>query len=364
MLTGVATPPLYSDAPIASVELDALARAPVARRLVELVTTAPERPLVIALCGAAGSGKTSVLRMAGELLVQRSDLRAFAVDAWVAGSAAAVRDAFLQEISRVFEDEGVVSKAEKLRDRLVGVGDVVSAVARFAGVKVDVKGALKPSDDALELEVVKLTQAVGKRITVVIDHLDRLPPAETIALLKTVQRWGRFAYFAFVLGIDRDQLSRDISRADGDDDELGRIVAVELPLPPCDRAQLAAWMRGALADLGEALGLDPTGALALFDAESGLGLELVGNLRQAKRLCNALGAALPLAGPGADLRTACLVELVREQVPAAYPVVVERLPLAGDDAARAQLAADLAPFATGHRRPVIARALLAALTVT
>ncbi len=355
-------PPLYRDAPIAQIEQDVLGRAPVARRLVDIMSENPDQPLVMALCGTAGSGKTSVLHMAGELLAQRTDLRAFALDAWVAGTTAKVQEAFLHEVTRIFEDEGVVSRAEKLRDRLVGVGDAISAVARFAGVKVDVKGALSREGDALQQEVVKLTQAVGKRIICMIDHADRLPATEALALLKLVHRWGGFAYFGFVLAADREHLDRLVRGVDGDDDELERIVSLELQLPPCDRAQLSAWIRGALSDLAASLQLDPAGALALFGAERGLGLDLIGTVRQAKRLCNALGAALPLAMPGADLRTACLVELVREEMPAAHAILLDRLPLATDADARARLAAELAGFAAAHPRPTAAAALLQALT--
>jgi hypothetical protein len=195
-----------------------------------------------------------------------------------------------------------------------------------------------------------------------IDHADRLPATEALALLKLVHRWGGFAYFGFVLAADREHLDRLVRAVDGDDDELERIVSLELPLPPCDRAQLAAWIRGALSDLAASLQLDPAGALALFGAERGLGLDLIGTVRQAKRLCNALGAALPLTGAGADLRTACLVELVREEMPAAHAILIDRLPLATDADARARLAAELAAFATTHPRPAAAAALLQALT--
>ena len=354
-------PPIVSDAPISSAQFDALARAPVAQRLIDVVTQRPELPLVIALCGPAGSGKTSVLRMAGELCAARADLRAFAMDAWIAGDAAHINEDFLREVSLIFEEEKVVGQAEKVRDRLFAFGDYVSAVARFAGVKVDVKGALEKTPDALRDEVLKLTEAIGKRIVVLVDHLDRLPPAEALAVLKLIQRWGTFPYFAFVLGIDRAQMVHSLRRIDGDDDDLARIVSVELPLPPVDRAELAGWMRGGLTDLAHALDVDPSGALALFDAEHGLGLGLVTTLRHAKRLLNALSAALPLAGPGVDLRAAVLTELIREQLPAAYAIMIDQLPYTTDAAARARLHDELLPFATRHPRPMEAARVLEAL---
>lgn len=358
------SPPLYSDAPVYAVELDALGRAPVAKRLVDMVIVRREQPLIIGVCGGAGSGKTSVLRMAGALLAQRADLRAFAMDAWVLGSAKRLTELFVDEVSQIFEDEGVVGTTDKLRDRLVGIGDMVSTVAKFAGVSVDVKGALSLSADALEEELQGLTQAVGKRIVVVIDHLDRLPPEESIAVLKAIHRFGRFSYFAFVLGIDRDQLARDTSRADGDDDIVGRVISVELPLPPCERMRLAAWIRGALSDLAEALELDPTAALELFDIEDGLGLDLVTNLRQAKRLCNTLAAVVPLAGEHADLRRAVLLELVREHMPAAFPLLFEHLALDPGASPSPELAADLEAIVARHRRPSAATRLLSALVAS
>ena len=360
----MSSPPFYSDAPVSSVELDALGRAPVARRLVDMMTVQRDQPLVIGVCGSAGSGKTSVLRMTGELLSLRPDLRAFAIDAWALGSAAKVSEVFVDEISQIFVDEGVASTIDRLREQLLGIGDMVSAVVSFAGADVDVKGALTLSADALEEELRTLTQAAGKRIAVMIDHLDRLPPADSLAVLRTVQRFSKFAYLAFVLGIDRDQLVRDTTRAHGDDDMVSRIIAIELPLPPCDRVRVAAWMRGALADLAELLALDATAALALFDIDDGLGLELVANLRQAKRLHNALAAIVPMAGQAADLRVAVLLELVRAQLPGAYPLVYQHLALHAGAPPNAELRMELDRHVARHRRPTAAAALLSALVAT
>jgi hypothetical protein len=354
-------PPIYSDAPAPGTSFDALARRPVAERLIDLTLIAADLPLVVALCGGAGEGKTSVLHMAGELCAARADLRAFAIDAWAAGDAAKVNDAFLREVSSIFEEERVVGQAEKVRDKLFALGDVVSTVVRFAGVKVDVKGALEKSPDQLREDVMRMTEAIGKRIVVFVDHLDRLPAAEALAVLKLIARWGAFPYFAFVLAFDRDQMARDL-RKDGDADELDRLVAVELPLPAVDRAELAAWVRGGLADLARSLDVDPAPALSLFDVEGGVALAHVTNLRHGKRLLNALAAALPLATAPIDLRHACLVELVRQFLPDAYSTVVDRLPLCTDAASRARLAADVAPIAARDRRPAAAAELIAALT--
>jgi hypothetical protein len=355
-------PPIYSDAPIPGSSFDALTRVPVAQRLLELVMIAADLPIVIALVGPAGDGKSSVLQMAGELCATRGDLRAFALDAWVAGDAVKVNEAFLREVSQIFEEERVVGRVDKVRDRLIDLGDYVSAVVRITGVKVDVKGALEKSPDQLREEVLKLTEAIGKRIVVFVDHLDRLAPIDAVAVLKLIARWGAFPYFAFVLGLDREQMVRNLRRIDGDADDLDRIVAVELPMPPVDRAELAGWVRGGLTDLATAVAVDPGPVLALFDVENGVGIPFVTTLRHGKRLLNALGAALPLLDGPIDLRGACLVEMVRQFVPDAFAIVIDRLPLAIDDAGRARMAAELAPIAARQRRPDAATALFAALS--
>lgn len=283
---------LYSDAPITGAAFDALGSAAIARRLVDLVALpGPTQPLVIGLTGPAGRGKTTVLHLAAERLADRPEARTLALDAWTALDAAHVADAFSTELADLFAAEGVVGGAEKVRDRLVSVGDIVSSVIRLAGVKVDVKGALERSPDKLREEVLKLTQALDKRIVVFVDHLDRLPAREVVGILQFVERWGAFPYFAFVVALEPARLADGLRRAEYDPAALERILTVELALPPIDRAAIAAWVRPAIAELADSLRVDPAPALALFAQPDGAGLDAIPTLRVAKRLINALVAA-------------------------------------------------------------------------
>ena len=342
---------LYSDAPIASTAFDALGRAPVAERLVTLVMETPQQPLVLGLIGGAGTGKTSILRMTGELCAERADLRAFAIDCWIAGDVAKVNEAFLSEVSQLFEAERVVGSTEKVREKLFAVGDYVSAVARFAGAKIDVRGGLERTPDSLRTEVMKHTEAIGKRIVVFLDHLDRMPPADAVGVLKSIARWGTFPYFAFVVAIDRALVAHKLQTIDGNTDDLERVISVELPVPPVDRVALAATVRGGLTDLAKTRGVDPAPALALFEVEGGIGFAAIATPRNAKRFLNALVATL--LAEGVELRTACVVELIRELAPDVHAAVAARFPFTDD---RARLAAELA---TGQSAAVAA--LLAAL---
>lgn len=344
---------VFADAPISSLSFDALGHKEIAARVVDVVTgTDMDQPLVLGVVGSTGCGKTSVQHMTFELLADRAQVRAFAIDAWSAGDAKTVNETFLREISRVFAESKVTGGADKLRDRLLSVGDMVSSVARLAGVNVDVKGALERSPDQLREEVMKLTEMLKKRIVVFIDHVDRLGGADALALFKMLERWGTFPYFAFVVSFDRERVGEHLHRVDGDAGVLDRVVTAELAMPPLDRARLAGWVRTAVMELAESVNVDPAPALALFEAEGGAGLEVLSTVRQAKRLLNALIVTLPLVADRVNLRELCLLELVRERSPRASSIIAERLPLDAASAAKARAELARAEIAKTHSAQV------------
>ena len=275
---------LYSDVPITGASFDAFGRKRVAQRIVELIAIAgTEQPIVIGLVGGAGTGKTSVLHMTSELYAERADMRALSIDAWEAGDAVQVAAQLSDGVTKIFSEAKVVGGAEIVRERLFSAGDVVSTVARFAGVKVDVKGALERSPESLREEVMKLTEALGLRIVVTIDHVDRLPAADQLAVLKLVERWGAFPRFAIVIAVDRPHMA--------DAAIIDRVVGVELALPPIDPAELAEWVRRGVAELAAELGVNAPDLA--FDA--------ITTPRQAKRYLNAVTAAAPLVSGLGDV---------------------------------------------------------------
>jgi len=275
---------LYTDVPITGVAFDTLGRKPVAQRLVELISLAgTEQPIVIGMVGGAGTGKTSVLTMANELYADRADLHALSIDAWDAGDAVAVASQLTDGVTKIFGEAKVVGGGEKIRERLFSAGDVVSTVARFAGVKVDIKGALERSPQSLREEVMKLTEALARRIVVTIDHVDRLPAADQLAILKLVERWGTFPRFAFVVAVDRKAITHDVT--------LDRALGVELALPEVSRGELTALVLRGIAELAGELRVEAPDLV----------VDTIVTPRQAKRYLNAVTAAAPIAGDFGEL---------------------------------------------------------------
>lgn len=354
---------LLPDIPVASVEEDLLGRWPVARRLSELACALPmAAPRVVGLVGAAGSGKSSLLHLTAAQLVERGDVAFVLLDGAGYAGAQPLIAALLQHLQSFFAAEGVVDAADSVRDTLARYGGVVADVARIAGVKVDLGGALARSADDVRAEIAEMTQEVGKRVVLLVDHVDRMPGRELVATLVALRHLAVIPYVTILLAYDRRAAAR---RHDDEVDPhaFERLVQVELAVPLADRVLLARVIAGGLLHLAARLGRDLDAALPLFDPDVGEGaaaLDLCETPRDAKRVVNALAAVLPMAPPGADVRDLTLDTVLRLLVPeldgsrldARHRV--QGLP-------RITLLEELEAEVAGHRRAGAARAALAAL---
>lgn len=357
---------LLADVPIPGATDDLLGRRSFALRLVELACAPPlAAPRAVGLVGTGGSGKTSIVRMALELLSQRGDLAVVSLDATSYAGAQALLDALLLHLTEFFAAAGVLDRADRIRDQLARYGGIVSGVARIAGVKVDVAGTIGRSPEAIRAEIVEMTREVGKRVVIVLDHLDRLAERELSATLEALRFYAAIPYVAIVLPLDRRAVARRFSgEGDRDPEVLERLLQVELAVPPADRVLLARVLVGGVARVAGRLTRDFDAALPLFDPDhpaGALGLGLVETPRDAKRAVNALSAALPLLPRGADSYTACLELLLRLLVPALDGHRLDARAHLRDPAARAALLEELERSVHDHRRAGAARAALRAL---
>ena len=354
---------LLADIPIAGVAEDLLARAPIAQRLVELACAEPlAAPRAVGLVGASGAGKTSVLRMVTELLTARGDVAVVALDAASYVGAGQLLDAMLVSLTEFFSEAGVVDTTDSIRDRLARYGGFVSGVAKIAGVKVDIEGAMKRSAEAVREELIEMTQEVRKRIVVVIDHVDRYAEKEMAAALEALRLYAAIPYVSFVFAIDRRAIARRLSDDDDRDPEVvERLLQVELAVPPPDRVLVARIVAGGLARTAARCGRDIDDVLPLFDPDlegGALGLDLIQTPRDAKRAVNALAAALPLTD---DTYTACLDLLLRLFVPSLDGPRLDSRTHLQDPGARLALLAELESSIRLHRRAGAARAALRGL---
>lgn len=354
---------LLPDVPIAGPEEDLFSRGAVAQRLGELATAGPvTAPRLVALTGASGTGKSSVLRMVTAQLGAQAGLALLAFDATSIGSAAAVTTMLAAELGKLFEALGVVEATDRIRNTLTSYGGIVSSIARLAGVKVDVAGALERSADSLRAEIAQNLEQLGKRLVIVIDHLDRLPAAELGGVLTALRMYAAIPYASIVIAIDRRATAvRDATAVGADPTAFERLVQVELALPAVDRMLIARVLGGALDRIATRTGRDLDAALPMFDPDGGLALALIDSPRDAKRAANALSAAVPLAPEGGDVAALALEIVLRTLVP---EIDAGRLAARDRISDKQALFDELAAGVTAPRRAHAARAALRSLVLT
>jgi AAA ATPase domain len=354
---------LLPDVPIAGPEEDLFERGPVAQRIGELAIAGPvTAPRLVALTGDGGSGKTSVLRMVTSELGAQAGLALLAFDATSIPTAAAVTTMLAAELGKLFEALGVVEAADRIRDTLTTYGGIVSSIAKLAGVKIDVAGALERSAEGLRSEIAQNLEQLGKRLVIVIDHLDRLPAAELGGVLTALRMYAAIPYASMVIALDRRATARrDATAVGADPTAFERLVQVELALPAVDRMLLARVLGGALERIATRTGRDLDAALPMFDPDGGLALALIESPRDAKRAANALSAAVPLAPVDADPAALTLEIVLRTLVP---EIDSARLATRDRISDKQALYDELAAGVTAPRRAYAAKAALRSLVLS
>ena len=345
---------LLADIPITGPEEDWLDRGRIAQRLIELATAAPPTaPRVVALTGEPGAGKSSVLRMVTAQLGDAPGVALISIDAANHASAGAVNSALVSELMKLFAEAGVIEAGDKIRNTLTSYGGFIASVVRLAGVKVDVAGALERSPEAMRTELAENIEQLGKRIVIVIDHVDRLPLAEVGSVLAAQRLYSALPFVAVVIALDRHGLAVQHAKGSaGDPFAFERMVQVELELPPAPRALLARVMYSGLERLANRTRHDLDAVIPLFDPVGGLAMDLVRTPRDAKRAINALAAAIPLATGDAQALT--LEVMLRVLVPEIDPARLDARHRSTD---RAGLYAELADRLAGPRATAARAAL-------
>lgn len=235
-----------------SPEKDLFGRAPIANGLTRIVESV-DQPMVIALDGDWGSGKTTFLRFwTGEL--RKAGFPVVFFDAFQDDYA---DDAFIALAGEVFSlleqnRKGKTRKAKKFAEKAVGAGKVLLRSGLKIGVKAATMGALNAGDlddlagavsdesaDIFDENIGELiTRQVANRDAIsefksalsalpallsppddgekqkplifIIDELDRCRPSFALELLERVKHFFSVQDVHFVLGLNSDQLLNSV----------------------------------------------------------------------------------------------------------------------------------------------------------
>ncbi|WP_165368350.1 KAP family P-loop NTPase fold protein [Phytoactinopolyspora endophytica] len=212
---------------------------------------------VMALIGAWGSGKSSVLDMVARKLQQSdqatpqgehdSHWLVATFNPWTYGDVESLHNGFFQEL------RGVLPRDAKWSDARRRLGEFGKSIAPFMGLVpgVSAENAVKAAGDAiagdqnanaLKAAAEDTLRQLGRPILLIMDDLDRLTPQELLLVFKLVRLVGRLPHVYYLLSYDESTLLDILSRtnlvphsASTDKrrarDYLEKIIQVRLDLP-------------------------------------------------------------------------------------------------------------------------------------
>lgn len=307
---------LSSDTPIVKPGDDEFGRGVLARRLaVEAVSAPPDEGFVIGLCGAWGSGKTSVLNLASNCLAAEDDIETVRFNPWLFSGSDDLIGRFFKELAtalgrsegpfaRVAGKLGIYAGALSGFARLVPVagGTISTAMASAAELSNALAG--EPPLETRRLELASVLEETNGRLVVFLDDLDRLRDEEIRDVVRLVKLVGDLPRITYVLAFDRLRVEEALGGSWGSQAArrqrgrayLEKIVQSRHDVPPPRPGALIDYFTHRLDRI---LARFPNAAIVSDDWNNMLGRALrhmVRTPRDALRVANAFDTAMSLVG--------------------------------------------------------------------
>lgn len=211
------------DRPIESRDADSMGRRDYAEQLARELLAAPmDEGYVVALTGAWGSGKTSILNMTVDAVGEYAIVIHF--NPWMFSGTEALVSAFFREVSKQLRQTKTAKTAtvRKVAKKLAIYGQLLSPVAgMFGGAAAvgAVSGLLAQigTDPSVYEEHASLRQELvqlGSRLVVVLDDVDRLQEKEVRDLVRLVRLVGDFPNTLYLLAFDRARVEECLGEGD------------------------------------------------------------------------------------------------------------------------------------------------------
>jgi len=331
---------VYSaDSPITDPLLDRFKRWPFAQRVSDtIISRSDPSSIVIAIYGAWGEGKTTVLNFIDRELKKSPDIITVRFNPWRFGDEVHLLQNFFYTLSYALGKSAVTYK-EKIGK---WIKDYASILMPFSismpffleltpGESVKNLGKVMSSVEVDELRrrIENFLNDEGKRIVVLMDDIDRLDRSEIQSIFKLVKLSADFAHTAYVLAFDEEMVSSALGEKYGTGNKeagrnfLEKIVQVPLRLPAADRLALRKFFFDSVDEAIRESGIQLTEEQSqAFVIHFVYGIEpRLQTPRIAKCYRNVLGFSLPILKGRVNPVDLMLVEGVRVFYPKIYDAI-------------------------------------------
>lgn len=229
------------DYPINNSDEDKLGRAPLAKKVSELVANHQgNESFVIGIEGQWGSGKTSFINLVVNNIVDNGNLIFIHFNPWnFSGQNELISD-FFEALLEALEGKvnKVTLKSLKKYASKLQVSFSPSIPTGIGTINLPTIGNSSKSLGQQRKDIDLALRKLDKKIVVIIDDTDRLDEDETKLIMKLVKMTANFPNTVFLLAYDREQVARKLGEDRVGNEYLKKIIQVSFTLPKPDEEGL------------------------------------------------------------------------------------------------------------------------------
>jgi hypothetical protein len=318
-----ASPAIDPDLPVPENGEDLLGRRAITEDLISMIVF--QRPMVIAVTGAYGEGKTSLLNLTiGELRkIDEDDLPIIVrFSPWLAGDSdtlvLSLLNSIVAEIKARYQVPGLSRDAARYARILLSV------VPRGERMKDLVT---EPSQEERIAALADRISRTRRRVLVVLDDLDRMEARELETVFKLLRGSARFSNFTFLCAFGVTEIA-EILRSTRPSQDTAKFVEkffqLQVPLPKVDPAQLRDFfserISAVLNRYGVAEQYEPKSLEEFWENGAGSYFQ---NLRRIKLFLNRIDRSLERIADEVNVGDFIKLELVRDIAPGVYEEIYQ-----------------------------------------